>query len=111
MISSSIFANLPFDIIREILLYDTHYVIQNKKLICINRIPETDFRFNLYSNNIPKIFKQTHNSWVVIMGQNKKYVLWHHLKPNLLWEYAYAVFCKDRHTNMLSTIPEYEFIF
>lgn len=105
----NIFSRLPFDIIREILLYDTHYVIQNHKLICINRIPDTDPRLRLYST-VPKIYEQTSNSWSVITGTDKRYVLWHRLKPNLSWEYSFVVFAKDPHTNMMSTIPEYYYI-
>ena len=108
--SLSIFAKLPFDMIREILLYNTHYVIRNKKLICINRICKTDYRLKLYDNDVPRIFKQTPNSWAVSMGINKKYVLWHRVKPNLSWEYSFVVFGKDPHTNMLRTIPEYDII-
>jgi len=107
--ATQIFANLPFDMIREILLYDTHYLIRNNKLICIDKIPETDHRFTLYTN-VPRIFKQTSTSWVVIMGTHKKYILWHRLKPNDTWEYSYVVFSKDPHTNMMCTIPDYETI-
>jgi hypothetical protein len=104
-----IFSKLPFDMIREILLYDTHYVIRNKKLICINQIPETDYRFTLYTN-VPRILKQHENNWSVIMGTNKRYVLVHRIKQNETWEYSYVVFSRDPHTNMMRTIPEYETI-
>ena len=106
-----LFSKLPFDIIREILLYDTHFVIRNqsKRIICIDKISENDNRYTLYAN-VPKIFKQHENSWSVIMGTNKKYVLWHRLKPNNTWEYSFVVFSKDPHTNMMSTIPEYDTI-
>ena len=106
---NKIFANLPFDMIREILLYDTHYVIRNKKLICINKIPETDYRFTLYAN-VPRIVNQNTNSWTIIMGTNKRYILWHRLKPNETWEYSYVVFSRDPHTNMMRTIPDYDTI-
>lgn len=47
MIDTILFSLLPFDIIREILLYDQHFVIRkhNNRLICINKIPKIDKRF------------------------------------------------------------------
>ena len=107
---TTIFANLPFDMIREILLYDTHFVIRkNHKLICIDKICKTDYRFTLYAN-VPKIFTHSPNSWSVIMGTNKRYILWHRLRPNNTWEYSYVVYARDPHTNIMRTIPEYDII-
>ena len=106
---TTIFAKLPFDMIREILLYDSHFVIRNKQIICINKICKTDYRFILYAN-VPRIFKQHEKSWSVIMGTNKRYVLWHRLLPNETWEYSYVVFSRDPHTNIMSNIPEYDTI-
>ena len=105
-----LFSRLPFDIIREILLYDTHFVIRNRKqIICIDKIPMNDYPYTLY-NTVPRIFKQHSTSWSVIMGKNKRYILWHRLNSNGVWEYSYVVYSKDPHTNMMSTIPEYETI-
>ena len=110
--SSFLFSNLPFDIIREILLYDTHFVWRNdnfnkKRIMCINKIPRDDYRFFLYSN-APKVYELAPNSWSVILESEnkKKYIIRHYLRPSLIWEYSFVVYSKDLHTNMMSTIPD-----
>ena len=106
MLSTSIFNKLPFDLIREILLYDIHFVLRsNKRIICINKISKSDFRFFLY-DTIPKIYELSPNSWSVIMGKDKKYIIRHYLRPNHVWEYSFVIFSKDQHTNMMCTIPD-----
>ena len=97
-----LFHKLPFDIIREILLYNEHFVIrkQNNRLICISKIPKIDKRFFLY-DTVPKIYKTSDNSWSVILGKDKRLVLCRSLKPSLAWEYSFTVFSKDQHTNMI----------
>jgi len=109
-VSSSLFSNLPFDIIREILLYDTHFVLRNNvnsnRIVCINKIPKDDYRFFLYSK-IPKVYQLAPNSWSVILEKGqKKYIIRHYLRPSLIWEYSFVIFSKDLHTNMMSTIPD-----
>lgn len=102
----SIFANLPFDLIREILLYDSRFVVRNNTLIFIDKIPNSDFRFNLY-NTIPKVYELAPNSWSVIFsGKEKRYVLRHYLRPTLIWEYSFVVYSKDPHMNMMNSIPD-----
>ena len=109
--SSFLFSNLPFDIIREILLYDTHFVWRNdnfnkKRILCINKIPRDDYRFFLY-DSIPKVYQLAQNSWSVILASDhKKYIIRHYLRPSLIWEYSFVVFSKDPHTNMMCTIPD-----
>jgi hypothetical protein len=107
MINKFLFSKLPFDIIREILLYDQHFVIrkQNNRLICIDKIPKIDERFFLY-NTVSKIYQLSHNCWQVILGKEKKFVLCHSLRPSLLWEYIFATYYKDPHTNMVCSIPD-----
>lgn len=107
MIDTILFTHLPFDIIREILLYDQHFVIRkhNNRLICINKIPKIDKRFFLY-DTVSKIYELSHNSWQVILGKEKKFVLCHRLRPSLVWEYSFAIFSKDQHTNMMCSIPD-----
>ena len=102
-----LFQKLPFDIIREILLYDSHFIIRkaNNRIICINKIPKIDARFLLYET-IPKIYKMSNNSWSVILGKNKKFILSHSYRPSLLWDYSFSVFSKDIHTNMMSSFPD-----
>jgi hypothetical protein len=107
MINKYLFSQLPFDIICEILLYDSHFVTrkQNNRIICINKIPKTDKRFFLH-DMVSKIYKLSHNSWQVILGKEKKFVLCHRLRPSLEWEYSFAIFSKDPHTNMMCSIPD-----
>jgi hypothetical protein len=111
-LSLSLFSKLPFDLIREILLYDTHFVIRrNKKsnrIVFIDKIPKDDYRFFLYSN-VPKVYELAPNSWSVILQSKthkKRYVVRHYLRPSLIWEYSFAIFSKDPHTNMMRTIPD-----
>jgi hypothetical protein len=105
--NKSLFAKLPFDIIREILLYDRHFVVRkkNNNLICINKISKLDERFLLLAK-IPKIYQLSPNSWSVILGINKRYVVKHYLRPSNIWEYSFVTFSKDPHTNMICSIPD-----
>lgn len=103
---NTIFSTLPFELIREILLYDSHFIIRKKKhLICINKISKHDFRFQLLSY-IPKIYELSHNSWRVILGKDKKYIIGHYLRPSNIWEYSFIIYSKDPHTNMMDNIPD-----
>ena len=54
MNSKFIFNKLPFDIIKEILLYNYFFIKRNNKIICINKIPQNDLRYYL-CNKIDKI--------------------------------------------------------
>jgi hypothetical protein len=105
MEKKSVFSYLPFDIIREILLYNKHFVVRNKKIICINKISKDDYRYNIFVN-IPKIYELSHNSWSIIMGKDKRYILRHYLKPSLIWEYSFITYSRDRHDNIMRTIPD-----
>jgi len=109
MESNSIFSQLSFDLIREILLFDSRIVIRkninNIKLVWIHKIPKEDLRFKLYSK-IPKIQEQCPNSLSVTINYlNKKYILRHYLRPSNIWEYSYATFERDQHTNITKIIP------
>ena len=109
MLINSLFSQLPFDIIREILLYDHRFVIrkQYNRLICvnINKIPKLDDRLLLFTS-LPRIYEISHNNWSVILGTNKKYIISHYLRPSNIWEYKFVTFSKDPHTNMMSSIPD-----
>ena len=104
----SIFSKLPFDIIKEILLYNNNFIMRRNRIVFINKIPKDDLRFLLY-NKIPKIYEISHNNWSVILETNnhKKYIIGHYLRPSLIWEYKYSVFSRDPHTNMMRLIPDY----
>jgi hypothetical protein len=107
--TKSLFAKLPFAIIREILLYDDHFVIrkQHNRLscICINKLSKIDIRYLLLTK-IPRIYELSTNSWSVILGKNKKFVIGHYLRPSNIWEYRFATFSIDPHTNMTGYIPD-----
>jgi hypothetical protein len=104
--NNTIFSFLPFDLIKEILLYTNYFVLRkNKDIVFINKILKTDIRYELLKT-IPKIFKISNNSWSVILGKEKKYILKHYLRPSLIWEYSYVIFSKDPHTNMMNSIPD-----
>ena len=112
MINNSLFHKLPFDIIREILLYNSHFIIrkQSNRLICINKIPKTDKRFFLFKS-VPKVYELSKNSWSVILGTFKRYVISHSLRPSLIWQYSISIFSKDQITNMMNWIADSEIRF
>jgi hypothetical protein len=107
--TETLFSKLPNDIIREILLYDRRFVMRKTLnslyLIYINKISKLDERFLLLTK-IPKIYQLAPNSWSVILGTNKRFVLKHYLRPSNIWEYNFVTFSKDPHTNMMCSIPD-----
>lgn len=107
MKSKFIFSTLPFDLIREILLFDYHFVLSSKKkLICINKILKNDDRFNLFKT-IPKVLKLGPNSYSVILSfPNKKCILRYYLRPSQIWEYSFVLYSKDPHSNITNIIPD-----
>jgi hypothetical protein len=100
----SIFSLLPFDLIREILLYDRHFVIRDKtkRLVCIQKIPKTDTRFLLF-NTVPRIYERSTNNWTVILGKYTRFIMGRRLRPDHIWEYSFVTFRKDQHMNMMET--------
>ena len=110
MILSTIYQNLSFDLIREILLYDKDYVIRkrNNKLILvnINKINKNDKRFKLY-DTVPKIIEISSNNWSInIFIKNKQFTIRHLLLPYQGWEYSFLTFSKDPHTNIFNYMPD-----
>jgi len=101
----SIFSLLPFDLIREILLYDPRYVFRGKtkRLVFIQKIPKTDYRFLLYKT-VPRIYERSTNNWTVILGKDTRFVMSHRLRPDLIWEYGFVTFRKDRYLNIMETV-------
>jgi len=101
----SIFSLLPFDLIREILLYDWHFVLrgETKRLICIQKIPKTDPRFLLYGA-IPRIYERSVNNWTVILGNDTRFIMGRRLRPDLIWEYCFVTFRRDPHMHMMQTV-------
>ena len=107
----SIFSRLSFDLIREILLYNEHFVIRKHnpmippQIVCIQRIPKSDIRFQLY---IPRIFQTHSNCWNTILGKEKQFVIGRRLTMSHEWEYFFLAFSRDPHMNMFRHIPEYK---
>ena len=99
----SIFSQLPFELIREILLFDSRFVFRKKTLLYIDKIPKDDVRFLLYAN-VPRIYERSVNNWSVILGTNTRFVMSHRLRPDLIWEYSFVTFHNDPHMNMISHI-------
>ena len=85
------FEKLPWDIIQEILLFDSHFIYRNQNLICIDKISRDDKRYFLLSK-IPRIHKIAHNIWNVVLYEpitKKRYVLGYR---NGQWEYFFHIF-------------------
>jgi hypothetical protein len=101
----SVFSQLPFDLIREILLYDRHFVVreETKRLICIQKIPKTDPRFLLFAT-VPRIYERSTNNWTVILGTDTRFVMGRRLRPDQIWEYSFVTFRRDPHMNMMETV-------
>jgi len=110
MIINEIFRNLPFDLIREILLFDKRFVIRkpHNNLICIIKIPKKDIdNYSSLFKNIFKITEFSSNSLsVFFFRKNKKFIIQYYLRPNLVWEYRFLTFTKDPHTNIINNIPD-----
>jgi hypothetical protein len=109
MIVNEIFRNLPFDLIREILIFDKRFVIRKPGniLTFINKIPKIDIdNYSRLFSNIEKKIEFSSNSWsVIIFRNNKKFIMQYYLLPNLVWEYRFSTFLKDPHTNIIN-IPD-----
>lgn len=107
VLSKPLLSQLPFDIIREILLFDSRFVIRKKqnRLVCINKISNLDQKLLLLSN-IPKIYELAPNNWSVILGTNKRFVIKHYLRLTGIWEYSFSTFTKDQNTNIFNYIPD-----
>jgi len=101
----SIFSQLPFELIREILLYDSHFVVreQTKRLVCIQKIPRSDPRFLLF-DTIPRIYQRSVNHWTVILGTNTRFIMGRRLRQDLIWEYSFVTFQRDPILNMMETV-------
>ena len=111
MLINEIFRKLPFDLIREILLFDKRFIVRkpNNILKCINKIPKIDIdKYLSLLNTIPKITKlSSNNSWSVIFyRKNKKFIIQYYLLPNFVWEYRFLTCTKDPHTNIINDIPD-----
>ena len=88
--SKNIFSKLPDEIIKNILLYDKHFIMRDKKILVINNLVKDIKKENLLKK-IPRIFKFNSSSWHVILGNYKRFVLGYN-KINNDWEYFFSVY-------------------
>jgi hypothetical protein len=109
-----IFRNLPFDLIREILLFDKRFVYRkhNKIFTIIDKIPKQKIViFSSLFNSISPIINFSSfpkKLSVILFKKNKKFIIQYNLPihPNEFWEYRFLTFTKDSHTNILNDIPD-----
>ena len=101
--------NLSWDIKREILLFDSRFVLRNNKLIFINKIPSKDERYSMLYK-IPKIYSTTYKTYSVILTNNvnnKRFVLGYTSNPSLpIVEYFFYTFTYDYIMKEMNKIPD-----
>ena len=100
------FGKLSWDIIREILLYDSRFVLRKNKLVFIGRIPREDERYSLLSK-ISRIYQMSSNSWQVILSEpisNKKFVLGY--RCNTQWEFFFHIFSYNHLMREINKQPD-----
>jgi len=101
------FENLPWDIIQEILLFDSRFIYRNKKLIWIDRIPREDERYSLLSK-IPRIYQMSQNLWNVILSEpitKKRFVLgYRHVVTK--WDYFFHIFTYNHQMREMNKCPD-----
>lgn len=92
----SIFAQLPDEIIRDILLYDRRFIWRENRLIFISRFSKEDERYSLLKN-IPRKWNLYENTWSVIfcLENKKRFVLGYKNVVNDVWRYFFVVFLYD----------------
>lgn len=102
------FEKLPWDIIREILLFDSRFILRNKILIQINKIPREDHRYSLLSKK-PKIYKFSDNQWSVILNENeskKRYIISYNFNFVDIREYVFYTFIYNVLDRQMNKSPE-----
>lgn len=102
------FEKLPWDIKREILLFDSRFVLRNHKLIFINKIPREDERYTLLSN-IPKIYRMNNHYSVILshIPTKKRFVLGYHCNYLLHFrEYFLDTFTYDYLMKHMNKTPD-----
>lgn len=102
------FEKLPWDIIREILLFDSRFIYRNQKLICIHKIPREDERYSLLSK-IPRIYQMSQNLWNVILSDpitKKRFVIGYRYVVNNKWDYLFHVFTYNHQMREMNKSPD-----
>lgn len=103
------FEKLPWDMIREILLFNTHFIIRKQKLICINTFSRDDYRYTLLSQK-PKIYHMSNNQYSVILSHipsKKRFVLGYYCNYLLhIREYFFHTFTYDYLMKHMNETPD-----
>lgn len=102
------FEKLPWDIKREILLFDSRFILRNLKLIQMNKISREDNRYSLLSK-IPKIYKFSDNQWSVILNKNeskKRYIISYNFNFVDIREYVFYTFTYNVLDRQINKNPE-----
>lgn len=89
-----IFSQLPDEIIRSILFYDSRFIWRDGRWIIISPFSREDHRYYLLEK-IPRKYNMSTNSWSVILGENKRMVMGYRNIVNNEWEYFFSVFSYD----------------
>lgn len=99
-------ASLPWDIIRHILLFDSRFILRNRTLFFIGRIPREDERYLLLSK-IPRIYQMYEKQWTVLLSEpisKKRFVLGYRIHYNTQWEYLFYTFSYNPQLRMFELI-------
>ena len=103
------FEKLPWDIKREILLFDSCFILRNKNIIYIDKISREDDRYSLLSK-IPKIYKLTNNEFSVILNENvskKRYIISYNCNFVDIREYTFYTFTYNFLDRQMNETPDY----
>lgn len=101
-----LFSQLPDEIIRNILIYDSRFIWRENKWIIISPFSRDDFRYRILEK-IPRKYNMSTNSWsVILVGKEKRMVLGYR---NILneWEYFFSIFAYDSLMRQWRDYPEF----
>jgi hypothetical protein len=103
---NTIFSQLPDEIIRTILFYDSRFIWRENQWIVISPFLREDYRYRLLEK-IPKKFNMSPNSWSVILGEKKRMVMGYRNVVNNEWEYFFSIFAYDSLMQHSRDYPEF----
>lgn len=107
---------LPWDIILEILLFDSRFILHKKytrTLLFIDRIPRNDERYSLLSKK-PRIYHMSTNQWSVILSEpttKKRFILECRRNYHSQWEYYFHVFTYNYQMREMNKLPDTTILF
>lgn len=103
----SIFAQLPDEIIREILLYDQRFIWRENRLVVISRFLKKDERYSLLKK-IQRKWNLSEKTWSVIISlpNKKRFVFGYKSVSNNTWIYFFSVFSYDTLMKEMREFPD-----